>query len=52
MFKLSGFNYSADSRSQILRILVFDANVEREMRSQNAVQGLLTESIQGTKPPD
>lgn len=50
--KTVNFYYSARSRSQILRKLVFTTNVEGEMRSQNGVQALLTESIQGTKPPD
>jgi hypothetical protein len=50
--KTVNFYYSAISRSQILRKLVFTTDVEGEMRSQNGVQALLTESIQGTKPPD
>lgn len=50
--KTVNFYYSPRSRSQILRKLVLNTDVEGEMRSQNGVQALLTESIQGTKPPD
>jgi hypothetical protein len=50
--KTVNFYYSAISRSQVLRKLIFEADVDREIRSENAVQALLTESIQGTKPPD